>query len=200
MRPEGLGAVAAMIGEAFDEVLEAAAGGDEQSFALLWRDLQPGLLRYLSVVASGVAEDLASETWLDVVRGLGRFEGGELGFRAWVFTVARHRVTDWRRRTARQPTIPLPPELLPQRPAPDDPATRAVEAISTEAALALIAELPPDQAEVVALRSVAGLDVARVAQIVGKQPGAVRVLAHRGLRRLAERYATEQRLRGGVTR
>ncbi|SRR6266540_1675482 len=188
-----------MIGDAFDEVLEAAAGGNEHAFAALWHDLQPGLLRYLRVVAPGVAEDLASETWLDVVRGLARFEGGEPGFRAWVFTVARHRVTDWRRRTARQPSVPLPAELLPQQAAPDDPAMQAVEAISTDAALAILAELPPDQAEVVALRSLAGLDVARVAEILGKRPGAVRVLAHRGLRRLAQRFGTEQRLRGGVT-
>ncbi|HZD00053.1 MAG TPA: sigma-70 family RNA polymerase sigma factor [Actinomycetes bacterium] len=188
-----------MIGDAFNEVLEAAAGGDERAFAVLWRDLQPGLLRYLKVMAPGVAEDLASETWLDVIRGLPRFEGTELGFRAWVFTVARHRVADWRRRMVRQPAIPVPANLLPQQAAPDDPAGTAVEAISTAAALALIAELPPDQAEVVALRSVAGLDVARVAEIVGKQPGAVRVLSHRGLRRLAERLGAEQRLRGGVT-
>jgi RNA polymerase sigma-70 factor (ECF subfamily) len=33
---------------------------------------------------------------------------------------------------------------------------------------------------------VAGLDVAKVAQIVGKRPGTVRVLSHRGLRRLVE--------------
>jgi RNA polymerase sigma-70 factor (ECF subfamily) len=189
-----------MIGDAFDEVLEAAAGGDERAFATLWYDLHPGLLRYLKVVAPAAAEDLASETWLDVVRGLARFEGGEAGFRSWIFTVARHRVTDWRRRRARQPSIPVPAELLPQRAAPDDPADAVVEAISTEAALALLAELPPDQAEVVALRSVAGLDVARVAEIVGKRPGTVRVLAHRGLRRLAERLETQQRLRGGVTR
>ena len=189
-----------MIGDAFNGVLEAAAGGDERAFAVLWHDLQPGVLRYLRVVAPAAAEDLASETWLDVVRGLARFEGTEYGFRAWIFTVARHRVTDWRRRTARQPSIPFPAELLPQQSAPDDPAADAMEAISTEAALALIAERPPDQAEVVALRALAGLDVARVAEIVGKQPGAVRVLAHRGLRRLSERFGTEQRLRGGVTR
>ena len=53
-------------------------------------------------------------------------------------------------------------------------------------ALRLIALLPADQAEVVALRFIAGLDVAEVAEIVGKRPGAVRVAAHRGLRRLGE--------------
>jgi RNA polymerase sigma-70 factor (ECF subfamily) len=59
------------------------------------------------------------------------------------------------------------------------------ELFSTEAALTLIRTLPRDQAEAVLLRHVAGLDVARTAEVLGKRPGAVRVAAHRGLRRLA---------------
>jgi RNA polymerase sigma-70 factor, ECF subfamily len=62
-----------------------------------------------------------------------------------------------------------------------------VEGLSTRAALAVIGQLPHDQAEVVLLRVVAGLGVEQVARLLGKRPGAVRVLAHRGLRRLAER-------------
>ena len=42
------------------------------------------------------------------------------------------------------------------------------------------------QAEVIALRVRAGLDVEAVARLVGRSPGAVRVAAHRGLRRLAQ--------------
>jgi RNA polymerase sigma-70 factor (ECF subfamily) len=188
-----------MIGASFPTILAAAVRGDESAFAILWRDLQPALLRYLRVVAAPVSEDLASETWLEVARGLSRFEGEEAGFRAWVFTVARHRMVDWRRREARHPTVLLPPESVPERPGPGDAADSALEAMSTRAALALIAELPPDQAEVVTLRVVAGLDVAHVAEIVGKRAGAVRVLSHRGLRRLAEileRDVTAPRRRG----
>jgi RNA polymerase sigma-70 factor, ECF subfamily len=191
-----------MIGEEFDAVLDAAASGDERAFAILWRDLQPALLRYLRVVAQAASEDLASETWLEVARGLGRFKGNETGFRSWVFTVARHRMLDWRRREARHPTTPMPPDEVPERPGPGDAADIVLEAISTRAALALIAELPHDQAEVVTLRVVAGLDVTQVADIVGKRPGAVRVLAHRGLRRLAERLGADLSTsrRGGVTK
>jgi len=54
-----------------------------------------------------------------------------------------------------------------------------VEGLSTRAALAVIAQLPHDQAEVVLLRVVAGLGVEQVARLPGKRPGAVRVLAHR---------------------
>jgi RNA polymerase sigma-70 factor (ECF subfamily) len=63
-----------------------------------------------------------------------------------------------------------------------------LEGQSTRAALALVAEPPADQAEVVALRVLGGWEVAEVARIVGKRPGTVRVPAHRGLRRLAERW------------
>jgi RNA polymerase sigma-70 factor, ECF subfamily len=181
----------AMIGPSFPAVLRAAAGGDEDAFGMLWYDLQPRLLRYFGVVAPGAAEDLASETWLGVIRGIGRFLGSEPAFRAWVFTIARHEVLDWRRRAARKPTQNLPMSGLVEPVAPDDPAAAAVEGVSTRAALALVASLPADQAEAVALRVVAGLEVTRVAELMGKRPGTVRVLTHRGLRRLAERLGAD---------
>jgi RNA polymerase sigma-70 factor, ECF subfamily len=184
-----------MIGPEFPAVLGAAAGGDEEAFGRLWRDLQPRLLRYFMVAAPVAAEDLASETWLGVIRGLDRFQGNEPAFRAWVFTIARHEVLDWRRRAARRPIADLPMSDLADQVAPDDPAATVVEGFSTRAALRVIATLPADQAEAVALRVVAGLEVNRVAAIMGRRPGTVRVLAHRGLRRLAERLDADAHLR-----
>lgn len=178
-----------MIGPSFGAVLAAARDGDEDAFAVLWRDVNPALLRYLRVVAPGLSEDVAAEVWLEVCRGLGRFRGAEPGFRSWVFTIARMRVVDAARHAGRRPSWPVPADLLPERAAPDDPAAAALEAEATREALALIAELPPDQAEVVTLRFIAGLDAAQVGELIGKRPGTVRVLAHRGLRRLAQRLA-----------
>src|SRR5918993_131658 len=171
-----------MIGPEFPVVLEAATRGDEEAFGSLWRDLQPRLLRYFMVAVPAAAEDLASETWLAVVRGLDRFRGNEPAFRAWVFTIGRHEVLDWRRRAARRPTEDLPANALAELAAPDDPAIDAVEGFSTRAALAMVA----------------GLDVNLVATIMGKRPGTVRVLTHRGLRRLAERLGADARIRGMV--
>jgi RNA polymerase sigma-70 factor, ECF subfamily len=187
-----------MIGPDFPAVLQAATRGDEEAFGRLWRDLQPRLLRYFMVAAPAAAEDLASETWLGVVRGLDRFRGNEPAFRAWVFTIARHEVLDWRRRAARRPTEGAPATGLTDLAAPDDPAATAIQGFSTRAALAVVATLPADQAEAVVLRVVAGLDVDRVAAIMDKRPGTVRVLTHRGLRRLAERLGADARIRGMV--
>ena len=60
-----------------------------------------------------------------------------------------------------------------------------MENLATAAAIAAVSSLPPLQAEVILLRVVAGLDTEAVARMVGRSPGAVRVAAHRGLRRLA---------------
>jgi RNA polymerase sigma-70 factor (ECF subfamily) len=56
--------------------------------------------------------------------------------------------------------------------------------LATESAIAVLSRLPQQQAEVIMLRVVAGLDTDVVARMVGKSPGAVRVLAHRGLKKL----------------
>jgi len=167
----------------FSIVVERAAERDDAAFAELWRTYQPSLLRYLRTMHAVAAEDLASETWLAVARGLGSFVGDEPAFRAWLFTIARRRVIDLHRATKRRPASAMGD--VPEQGVPDA-AVDADERMSTHAALQLIRRLPPDQSEVVMLRSIAGLDVEQVAAIVGKRPGTVRVLAHRGLRRLKD--------------
>jgi RNA polymerase sigma-70 factor, ECF subfamily len=174
-----------VIGAAFGTRLTEAQGGDEAAFACLFRDVQPALLRYLRVIAPEAADDVAGETWLRVVAGLADFRGGEGAFRAWLFTIARHRAIDAGRSRARRRTIPLPENGAAEQLAAPDAADVALERITTHAVLALISALPPDQAEIIVLRVVAGLAAHDVARLVGKSPGAVRVAAHRGLRRLA---------------
>jgi len=173
------------MGGAFGDVLVRAQAGDEAAFACIFRDVQPALLRYLRVIATE-PEDVAGETWVQVVSGLAGFRGDEQAFRAWLFTIARHRAVDAGRSRARRPTVPLDLSGAAEQLVSADTADLALEAVSARAVLRLIASLPPDQAEVIMLRVVVGLDSGDVARIVGKTPGAVRVAAHRGLRRLAE--------------
>ncbi|MFJ8040572.1 RNA polymerase sigma factor [Kitasatospora sp. NPDC096147] len=176
------------------EAVLAAQRGDEEAFRLLFRTVQPGLLRYLRVLVGGGpedAEDIASETWLQIARDLGGFRGDADGFRGWAATIARHRAMDHLRRVRRRPIADLPEAYLAELAAAEDTAGSAVSAVSTADALALIAELPPDQAEAVLLRVVVGLDAAGAAAVLGKRAGTVRMAAHRGLRRLAARLEGE---------
>jgi RNA polymerase sigma-70 factor (ECF subfamily) len=188
--------------DAFQDALRRARAGDETGFEAIWNAFDPTLERYLA--GSGARDhsaDLASTVWLEVVRGLDRFDGDGAGFRAWLFTIARHRLIDLRRSDARRPaTTSLDDATADHDSFAADPAVVLEDRWSSDQAIDLLASLPPDQGEVILLRVLADLDVAAVARITGKPPGTVRVLAHRGLRTLAKRLAPTQSPAPGVTR
>jgi RNA polymerase sigma-70 factor, ECF subfamily len=181
------------IGENFDGVLAAAQEGAEWAVAILYRSLQPQVLRFLRARVPQDAEDIASQAWLEIARSLPRFSGGEDDFRGLVFTIARRRLADHRRATGRRPVDLVGPEVLTgitDGAAPDD---EVLAGLAGDAAARRVAELlSPDQAEVVLLRVVAGLSVDEVAALLGKRPGTVRVLQHRALRHLAEKLGDDR--------
>jgi RNA polymerase sigma-70 factor, ECF subfamily len=170
----------------FAEALHSAQNGDEAAFRMVYRELQPRLLRYLRVIVGEEADDVASEAWLQIARDLGTFRGDWDAFRGWAVTIARHRAMDHLRATRRRPSVAVPVDLFTDLADGQDTATEAMDAVSTEAAIALIATLPRDQAEAVLLRAVMGLDAQAAGKVLGKRAGAVRTAAYRGLRRLAQ--------------
>jgi RNA polymerase sigma-70 factor (ECF subfamily) len=166
--------------------VSAAQSGDEEAFRGLYRAVQPGLLRYLRALVGDDAEDVASETWLQIARDPRSFRSKE-EFRAWAAAIGRNRALDHLRHRRRRPAVSTPIEDLVELPGRWDTAESASDSISTDAALALIRSLPRDQAEAVLLRVVVGLDAETAGKVLGKRAGAVRAASFRGLRRLAER-------------
>ena len=175
----------------FEDVLDSARAGEAWAVAVLWRELNPQLLRFLRGRDPRAAVDVASETWIRVGRAVTRFEGSRDAFRSLFFTIARRALIDWQRRESRRSTVELSDSLLDVLVGVDDTAGSALENLDTDAALNLVATLPADQADAVLLRVVGGLSVERVAEIMTKSPGNVRVLQHRALRRLAELLSAE---------
>jgi RNA polymerase sigma-70 factor (ECF subfamily) len=150
----------------------------EASFA----QLQEDMIRYLRAVAGAdVAEDVASQVWVEVVGRASEFRGDEAALRRLVFATARRRALDQHRRWWRRKVNLHPPgDRVLERAAWEDP-----EVVERDRALMWIARLPKAQAEVVLLRVIGDLGTEEVAEMTGRSPGAVRVLQHRALRRLA---------------
>src|SRR5258707_3585123 len=96
-----------VIGAEFAAVLARAQGRDEEAFTRLFRDVQPALLRYLRVTAPQAAEEVAAQTWPDVVAGLAGFHGGEEGVPTWVFSHAPPPAPHARPARGRRPPPPL---------------------------------------------------------------------------------------------
>jgi RNA polymerase sigma-70 factor (ECF subfamily) len=171
-----------------EEALIGARAGDEAGFLVLWEALQPRLLRYLRVIGCDDVDDVVGETWLQVVRDLPKFKKGSADeFRAWLFTIARHRAIDAARSRRRFRDKMLADAVAPPTVTTGNPVEDEVfHELSTRQAVAMVAGLSKDQAEVVALRVIAGLDTEAVARMLRKSPGAVRVALHRGLRALSD--------------
>ena len=87
----------------FEPVLSAARTGAEWAWAELYREHAPAVLGYLRARRAPDAEDLLGEVFLQLARDLSGFEGDARAFRAWVFTVAHHRLLDDVRKRRRRP-------------------------------------------------------------------------------------------------
>ncbi len=149
----------------------------ERTIDETYRTLAPAVLGYFRSHGTPDPEDLVSEVFVGVARGLSRFQGDDDALRRWVFTIARRRLIDQVRRRAARPyqSVADPPEL-PTCDQPDGLDLDLVRALGT---------LTPLQREVVVLRFVGDLPLAAVARIVRRQVGAVKALQSRALDQLA---------------
>jgi RNA polymerase sigma factor (sigma-70 family) len=168
------------LGESFEGVIEAARAGGDWAWAALYRNLAPAVLGYLRAQGASEPEDLLGEVFVQVVRGLSRFEGDEAGFRSWVFVIAHHRLLDERRALSRRAEQRAFVEV-PDAPSEQDVCQEALNSVATDRVRRILDRLPPAQREVLLMRILGGLTVEDVARAVGKRVGATKALQRRGL-------------------
>lgn len=169
------------IGDGFPPVLEAARLGAEWAWTVIYKDLSPVVLRYLRAHGAREPEDLLGEVFVQVVRKLPGFLGGEQEFRAWIFTIARNRLIDEWRRLRKDPVLCAPDEQLLKVAPTGDAEEDAMRRLSDQRVRSVIEGLSSDQRDVLFLRTFARLTIEEVARVVGKRPGAVKALQARGL-------------------
>lgn len=181
-----------------DEVVAAAVKGDSKAIGVLFAVLNPRLVRYLGLMVGKDADDVASDTWVEVMRSLPRYVGGADTFGAWVIGIGRHRALTHFRKQKSRPQAVTGIEDFAEILAGESNTHQSVEdSISTANALARIAALPKEQAEAVFLRTIVGLDAVSAGEVLGKNAGAVRTSAHRGLKNLEKQLNAEREFPSG---
>ena len=170
-------------------LVAAAVGGDERARERLLAEIHPMVLRYCrgrlgrQETVIGSADDVAQEICLAVVNALAGYTVKGLSFRAFVYGIAAHKVTDAFRAIGRNRTEPM--AELPDSPTPqDNPEQLALAGELAQRLGGLLHQLTPRQREVLILRVAVGLSAEETAFAVGSTPGAVRVTQHRALNRL----------------
>lgn len=177
------------IGEEFPDVLARAQRGEHAALERLYRDLAPLVVGYLRTNGARDAEDLASEVFVALVRGIADFAGTEHNLRSWVLTITHRRLVDAHRRRGRRPEDPIEPDDHVLVELTDGTTTEgsALAGLDTSGVLAMLAELTDDQRAVVTLRIIDDIPIKDVAAILDKPVTAVKALQHRALATLARR-------------
>jgi RNA polymerase sigma-70 factor (ECF subfamily) len=194
-----------------DDELAALRAGDEAAFAALVDRYGPSLMRVarLYVRTPAVAEEVVQDTWVAVLNGLDRFEGRS-SLKTWIFSILANIARTRGTREAR--SIPFS-DLAAREAAADEPAVdpdrfqgagdpqpggwavppASWAPIPDERLLAdetldrvrdAIAELPPAQRAVIALRDVEGWSSAETRAALDLSEGNQRVLLHRARSRV----------------
>jgi len=168
-----------------------AIAGDTRATADLLGAIHPLMLRYCRArlgrqeTGFASAEDVAQEICLAVVNALPTYQLKGLSFRAFVYGIASHKVTDTFRAIGRNRMEPM--AELPDVPmAVGGPEQLALDSEFSEMVGRLLQVVSPRQREVLVLRLVMSLSAEETAQVVGSTPGAVRVTQHRALLRLRD--------------
>jgi RNA polymerase sigma-70 factor (ECF subfamily) len=155
----------------------------------LYTAYAPALFRFFMAAVGDrpTAEDLTGDVFKSAIEDLPRFRGPVEALGGWLFGIARHDLSDYRRRQAHRLVQPLD-ELLVEAAAAGgakDPEELALDRVEGDRVLAALRQLTPDQREVLLLRLVADLTAPEVAGILHKSTEAVWALQHRGLASLA---------------
>lgn len=132
------------------------------------------------------AEDLTSQVFTRALGALPGYRGGRVV--AWLFRIAHNVVANHYRARSRRSQVSL--EAISFDPTDDrpGPGQQVVEAEEWQALRALVAGLPDDRRELLALKVTGGLTAKEIGEIVDRSPGAVRVELHRIIKELRAQH------------
>jgi RNA polymerase sigma-70 factor (ECF subfamily) len=161
---------------------------DPAAFKPIYDEYFPRIYRYClrRVSSPPDAEDLTSLTFTRALTSLGSYRGGS--FAAWLFRIAHNTVVNHLR--GRRPVVPL--ASAESLPVADEMLGQMMEREERQQVARLVAALPEEARDLLALKVGGNLSAKEIGQVIGKSEGAVRVMLHRIVQQLRTAWAEEQ--------
>ncbi|MCA9972622.1 MAG: sigma-70 family RNA polymerase sigma factor [Anaerolineales bacterium] len=167
------------------ELVERAQNGHAAAVGTLYDRHHQAIFYFVwsRVGDRALAEDLTGDVFERMIAGLARYRVGNTPFRAWLYRIARNRITDHMRQTGTQTSVQLheASALLSEK----EMLMQQVDTqLSIEAVRVALDRINPAERDVVVLRFLMGFSLQEAAEALDKSVGAVKTLQHRGLRSL----------------
>jgi RNA polymerase sigma factor (sigma-70 family) len=179
-----------VIGPTFAQTLATAQAGDHDAIETIYRDVAPLVIGYLRSIGAIDPEDVASDVFVSMLRGLSSFSGDEQHFRSWLLTIAHRRLTDALRRSGRRPEDPAELDVVAGHVgSSQDVESEALDRLRIHGVLDALDRLTPDQRAALMLRVLADQSLSEISAILGKPQTAVKALLRRGTAALDRQLA-----------
>ncbi|MBI4137160.1 sigma-70 family RNA polymerase sigma factor [Candidatus Roizmanbacteria bacterium] len=165
-------------------LVSRAQKGDTEAFGKLYMKYIDGIFRFLYIrtgYQQEEAEDLTEMVFYKAWEHISRFKGDGEHVKAWLFTIARNRLTDYYR--AYKKHTDVSEHLADESTKPEDTTYHLMLRDDIRRALQ---ELTYDQKELISLKFIEGLSNQEIAQIIGKREDAIRQQQKRALARLQQ--------------
>lgn len=190
----------------FERVVQEASAGHGDAVDTLLASYLPRLQSFMRVRGGALldresAVDLVQSVCRDVLENRERFRhDGEAGFRRWLFKTAYRKIADRHEFWGAQKRDPAGVAALDDRDAREalevygafcSPSRDAIAREQVARIEQAIFDLPEEQRDVLSLAKIVGMSRSEIARELGKTEGAVRMLLHRALARLADVLAAE---------
>lgn len=167
-----------------DDLLARAQRGSQDALRDIYEGYFSPIYQFirLRVDDSQIAEDIAAEVFLKMLRAFRANQGPRKSLRGWLFKVARHELVNHYGRAqklshaALDEWMPSPPE--------DEPEVQFIRRLSIQQARSALKRLSAEQQEVLVLRFGQMLSLQETADIMGKQVNAVKALQFRAVNTL----------------
>jgi RNA polymerase sigma-70 factor (ECF subfamily) len=175
----------------FERTLAAAQSGDARAFEVLYESLNRRLRSFVALRGAADPDGTVNDVFLKVFTNMNGFVGNEQQFQAWIFTIARNTVIDEARRRARRLDETPLGEAHEALMVGGDSEIEAAARLTDSWLLDQLDVLTPDQRDVVVLRVVSDLTIDAIAQVLGKEVGAVKAMQRRAFRKLAKQLESK---------
>lgn len=169
-------------GDTNDAQMAEAAKRDPQAFGELYDRYYDRIYRYVyhKVGSAQDAEDITAISFMKALEALPSYQIRHGSFAPWIFRITRNSVVDHYRRGRPQSNL----DDIEWESGEGDPVRLALGEEQRRTLHDLLLELSSEQREVLLLRFSAGLSFTEIAIALKKKEPAIRMLLHRGLRKL----------------
>lgn len=160
------------------ELMCRAQAGDAKAYERLLGETARLVRDFARRRMTGSVDDVVQETLLSIHRYRHSYTPGR-SFTAWTYGIARHRIVDIARRQQRQHRLEDAARTL-----PSSPISISEVVLDMRVVRWALAMLSARQRQIIELLKLEDRTVAEIATELGMSESAVKVTAHRGVRRL----------------